>query len=105
MFDGKGMEKVFTHAGNTLTASFIIAAGLFAIKKARQLDLLGVIDASLAGYLVAIVGSGLLLLNLLDGLHQLTKLKQGIVLQIALVLIYLMVTVRVAQLVLSFRAG
>jgi hypothetical protein len=63
MFDGKGMEKIFTHAGNTLTASFVIAAGLFAVKKGGQLHLLGVLDVSMAGYLVAAVGGALFLLN------------------------------------------
>lgn len=105
MFESKGIEKIFSHTSNTLTASFVIAAGLFAIRKGQQLDLLGVVDTSIAGYVVTCVGGVLLLLNLIDGLHQLTQLKQWIILQVALVFVYLMLSVRVAQLVLSFRAG
>ena len=105
MFDEGGIEEIFRHVRNIITSSLIMAAGLYAVKYPRSLDIWGVLDVSHAGYGVAFLGIVLFLLNLLDGMHQLAKFKWHFMLQALLVVIYLMITIRVEQIVLSFRTS
>lgn len=105
MFDQGGLEEIFRHVRNIVTSSFILAAGLYAVKYPRSINIRGVIDISMAGYGVACLGGLLFLFSLLDGMHQLSKFRWHFVFQILLVVIYLMITIRVEQIVLSFRAS
>jgi hypothetical protein len=105
MFDEGGLEAVFQHVRNIITTSVVAAAGVYTIRNGELLRVWGTWDDTAAGYSVAVVGVVLFTLNLLDGLHRLAKLRWHFTLQIVLVLIYLMVTVRIAHLVLSFRAA
>lgn len=105
MFDQGGLEEIFRHVRNIITSSLVMAAGLYAVKYPRSFDLWGVFDISLAGYGVAFIGIGLFLLNLLDGMHQLAKFRWHIVFQVFLAIVYLMITIRVEQIVVSFRTS
>ena len=105
MFDEGGLEEVFRHVRNIITSSLIMAAGLYAVKYQRSLEIWGVFNLSSAGYGVAFLGIVLFALNLLEGIHQLAKFRWHFMLQIALVVIYLMITIRVEQIVLNFRAS
>lgn len=105
IFDDGGLDKIFRHVSNTIASSLIMAAGLYTVKYQGSLDLWGVLDTSIAGYSVAFLGMILFVLNLLDGIHQLAKFRWHFMLQIALVVVYLMVTIRVEQIVLNFRTS
>lgn len=105
MFEGGGLEAIYHHVRNIVTASIVMAAGLYAIRRGQLLHLVGVYESVIAGSVVAAVGAVLFVLNLLDGLHRLAKLKRHFIWQIVLVLLYVMITVRIAQLILTFRAG
>jgi hypothetical protein len=50
-----------------------------------------------------IVSAALLLLNISDALHRLSKLRHPVVLQVILFLLYLVLAVRVVEIVWSFR--
>jgi hypothetical protein len=105
MFDDGGLEAVFQHVRNIITTSLVVAAGIYTVENGKVLHVWGTWDDTAAGYVVTVFGGVLFALNLLDGLHRLAKLRWHYVFQIVLILVYLMVTVRVAQLVLSFRSG
>jgi hypothetical protein len=105
MFDQGGLEEIFRHVRNIVTSSFIMAAGVYAVKYQRSLDIWGVFNISSAGYGVAALGIVLFLLNLLDGMHQLAKFRWHVAFQVLLVIIYLMITIRVEQIVVSFRTS
>jgi hypothetical protein len=104
MFDGGGLEEMFRHVRNIITASLIMAAGIYATEHVNSMRIWGVLNLVSAGYFVTAIGAVLFALNLLDGLHKLAKFKQHYLLQAMLVIIYLFITVRVAQLVLGFRS-
>lgn len=105
MFDDGGLEEVFRHVRNIITSSLIMAAGLYTVKYQRSLEMWGVLDISVAGYGVACLGIALFVLNLLEGIHQLAKFRWHFMFQIALLIIYLMITIRVEQIVLNFRTS
>ncbi|MDB5554032.1 MAG: hypothetical protein JWL86_4016 [Rhizobium sp.] len=105
MFDDGGLEEVFRHVRNIITSSLIMAAGLYTVKYERSLEIWGVLNISVAGYGVAFLGIVLFVLNLLEGIHQLAKFRWHFMFQIALVVIYLMITIRVEQIVLNFRTS
>lgn len=105
MFDDGGLEEIFRHVRNIITSSLIMAAGLYTVKYQRSLDIWGVLNPSSAGYGVAFLGIVLFALNLLEGIHQLAKFRWHFMFQIALVVIYLMITIRVEQIVLNFRTS
>jgi ABC-type Co2+ transport system permease subunit len=104
MFDDGGIEEMFRHVRNIITASVITAAGIYATEHENSMRIWGVLDVLSAGYFVTVVGTVLFVLNLIDGLRRLAKFKQHFILQALLVILYLLITVRVAQLVLSFRS-
>jgi hypothetical protein len=105
MFEDGGLEEVFRHVRNIITSSLIMAAGLYAVKFPSAINIWGIFDIASAGYGVASLGIVLFVLNLLDGIHQLAKFRWHFMFQIALVVIYLMITIRVEQIVLNFRTS
>jgi len=103
LFDEGLLRLVFEHARNVAVSSLITAAGLEVARVSPQDSQF--IHPGLAGYSVAALGVALLLLNLLDGLWKLSRLRWHLVLQCALCLTYVLVSWRVAQLVLAFKLG
>lgn len=103
LFDGGVLRLIFEHARNVAISSLITAAGLEVIRSGDTY--FRFVHPTLAGYFVAAIGASLLLLNLLDGLWKLSRLKSSLLLQCALCLAYAFVSWRVAQLVLSFKIG
>lgn len=103
LFDHGVLRLVFENARNMAVSSLITAAGLEVVRTGRgDLDL---IVPNVAGYVVTAIGACLLLLNLLDGVWQLSRLKSHLLLQLLLCCAYAFVFWRVAQLVLEFKAG
>jgi hypothetical protein len=103
LFNEGATEAIFKHASNLLVSTLILAAGLHATRSGKSIP--SVINVGAVGYIVAAIGGALLILNLADGLRKLSKLRQHVLLQLLLVLVYAFVSVRVAQLVLAFRTG
>ncbi|RDL49183.1 hypothetical protein BLJAPNOD_00280 [Ensifer sp. M14] len=103
LFDNGGLEEIFRHVRNLVVATVVIAAGMHAIENGRSLEIMGLPNSSVAGYIVSAIGIVLFLLNLADGLHRLSKVRRHLALQILLLAIYVFITLRVTQLVLALR--
>lgn len=103
LFDNGGLEEIFRHVRNLVVATLVIAAGMHAIENSRSLDINGLPNTAVAGYIVSTIGIVLFLLNLMDGLHRLSKVRRHLALQVLLLAIYVFITLRVTQLVLALR--
>ncbi|HEY6250380.1 MAG TPA: hypothetical protein VI685_10500 [Candidatus Angelobacter sp.] len=105
LFDEGGLNELFNHLKNLLTAALIIAAGSYGIKEAATVELFGVFDIELAGYLVVAIGALLVALNALNGLHQLNKQQWHIGFRIVAIILYFVGAMRVIQLLVVLRNG
>jgi hypothetical protein len=103
LFDEDGLKKLFDHLRNFLIATLIIAAGSYGIKEAATVELFGVLDVELTGYLVVVIGVLLAAINALRGLHQLNKQQWHIGFRIAAIVLYFIGTMRILQLVILLR--
>ena len=103
LFDRGGSEAIFAHARNLVIATLIVAAGTKATSPEAAPHLWGVFNVKAAGYTVAIFGTLLLGLNLVAGLRKLARANWHFVFQALLIVAYLLITIRVAQLVIAFR--
>jgi hypothetical protein len=104
-FFENGLRAIFTHISQMFSASLVVAAGTYATKRVDALQLRGVINLEVAGYILVAVGIILLILNFLQGLYQVTKLRHSWVFQGLLVMLYIFVSLRAAQLAVAFRNG
>jgi hypothetical protein len=105
LLDEGGIEEIFSHLRNLLIATVIIAAGSYAIRQPPDVELFGVLNLEIAGFGVEAIGILLVGLNLLDGLYKLTRLGSPLALRIALVGLYLFISMRVIQFIVLLRAG
>ena len=106
LFDNEGLNTLFSHARNVLTATLIIAAGVFATHQpVESAPLPGMLAVHFAGYGVAGFGIILLLLNLCDGLHRLARQKHRLALRLLAIFIYLGFSIRLTQVIVYFRAA
>lgn len=102
LFDDGVLRLVFEHARNVAIASVITAAGLQFVRQGATAIFT---PPGFAGYVVSAIGISLLLLNFIDGLWRLAKLRSHLVWQIALAAAYVFLAWRLAQLVLLFKTG
>ena len=105
LFDKDGFDAVFAHARNVLTGAAVVAAGLYAVRHVGDIALPGPWNVHVAGYVVAGVGALLLLLNLVDGLRKLAQRRHPLLLRIATVFLYVVISMRLTQVILYFRAS
>jgi hypothetical protein len=104
LFDERGLDTVFAHARNVVTATVIVAAGTCATHYRGNGALPGAWSIHFAGYVVAAVGVLLLLLNLLSGLRSLARRRHPRLLRALTILLYVGLTVRLAQVLVFVRA-
>jgi hypothetical protein len=102
-FERGGLRAVFDHARNAVVATIIVAAGLETARRMDLTDLQGVFNPLLAGYLVAAVGCALIVLNFIDGLRRLARLRWHVGLQLALGVTYLLLSLRIVHLIIYIR--
>jgi hypothetical protein len=105
LFDQGGLKELFDHLRNLLMATLVIAAGSYAIREAAVIQLFGVLEVELAGYLVIAIGLPLVGLNALNGLLQLNRQRWHIGFRIAAIVLYLVGTVHLLPLVVVLRDG
>jgi hypothetical protein len=103
LFERGGVNDIFAHGRNLVTATLIVAAGMHVTSPDAVSRAWGILNLQVAGYTVAAFGLLLLVLNLIDGLHKLAKARRHVLLQALLMIAYLLISVRVAQLVIAFR--
>ena len=92
VFDKEGLEAIFMHARNVLTGAAVVAAGLYAVNHVGNERLGGLLGIHLAGHVVAFVGAGLLALNLVDGLRKLARRRHHLLLRVATILVYIVIS-------------
>ena len=105
VFDKEGLDAVFMHARNVLTGAAVVAAGLYAVKHIGNEHIGGFLGVHMAGYVVAFVGAGLLVLNLVDGLRKLARRRHHLLLRLATILVYVILSMRLTQVIIYFRAA
>jgi hypothetical protein len=101
LFEAGVSRLIFEHARNLVVAMFVLAAGLEAIEHDPRA--IGPLYFRSTGYVVASVGAALVLLNLSDGMHRLSKATLPRLWHSLLVVTYVVVFWRVAHLILLFR--
>ncbi|MGY4815058.1 hypothetical protein ACVNP3_03835 [Pseudomonas chlororaphis subsp. piscium] len=103
LLDGDLNLRVFDNFKNLLVCALLFAAGTDALHSEHHV-FMGLFGSSLTGWGLIAVSALLMLLNVSDGLRRLAKLPYHRVLQVALFLLYLILAVRVVEIVWSFRA-
>ncbi|MDF3196030.1 MAG: hypothetical protein Q7J43_15625 [Pseudomonas sp.] len=103
LLDADLSAKIFDNIKNLLVCALLFAAGTDALHGNHQI-FMGLWGSTLAGWGLIIVSALLLLLNISDALRRLAKLRHHVVLQLILFLLYLILAVRVVEIVWSFRS-
>lgn len=104
LLDADLSAKIFDNIKNLLVCALLFAAGTDALRDDHQL-FMGLWGSTLAGWGLITVSAILLLLNISDALHRLAKMRHHVVLQTFMCLLYLILAVRVVEIVWSFRAA
>jgi len=105
LFERDGLSVVFQHARNVLSGTVILAAGMYAAHHLNASQVPFTWTVHFAGYVVALIGVVLLLLNLCDGLRRLAKRKHHLVLRLATIVVYVSLSVRLTQVIVYFRTA
>ncbi|MEI5996439.1 hypothetical protein H3V53_04220 [Paraburkholderia bengalensis] len=103
LFDRGGLKVAFEHVRNLVIATILVAAGFETVKRFDTIDMPGLSNPLIAGYVVAGTGCLLVALNFLDGLRKLARLRWHYALQAALSIGYLFFSFRIVQLIIYFR--
>ena len=82
----------------------IIAAGFFALESQREL-LPGPFADEFAGVITVVVGFLLVLLNLYVAFYRLSKSRFNIISNVLLISIYIIITVRIFEVIWHFRSA
>jgi len=96
--------QVFDNIKNLLVCALLFAAGTQALPSDDPF-FFGVFAANVAGWGLIVFSAVLMFLSISDGLRRLAKLRYHVIFQIILCLIYLVVALRVVEIVWRFRAG
>lgn len=95
--------KVFDNVKNLIVCALLFAAGTSALH-VEQPVFLGLWGTKVTGAGLLLISALLMFLNVSDGLHRVARLRYHVVLRILLWAVYLIVAIRLVQLVWSFRA-
>src|SRR5579862_976971 len=98
------VAEIFAHCRNLAIAAVFMTAGAFVAQNpATKAPLVGFLNASVAGYVALGVGFALLLLNLADGFHKLSKFRAGVILDFCLLVLYSLLSIRLVQILAAFH--
>ena len=98
-FEEGGLQALFSHVQYLVFGALVLAAGSHAAVEGDSARAWGIFNMGVTGWAVMGIGAFLIVLNLMDGLRRLGRLKRGLALQILLVLAYLVISLRVVHLV------
>ncbi len=99
----ESLHAVFGHVERIIVATLVISAGAHVSSDEPAIVLFGYLRHGLVGRGVELFGGALLVLNFFDGLYRLNKLQLSAAYQVLLALGYLVLSVRLIQLILAFR--
>lgn len=96
--------KVFDNVKNLLVCALLFAAGTSALRGEHPV-LLGLLGTQVAGWSLIAVSAVLLFLNISDGLHRVARQRYHVVILAVLWVFYLVVAVRIVEIVWNFRSA
>ena len=96
-------KEVFSHVEKMIVGTLIVSAGAHVSSNEPLIVLFGYLRHGLVGRGVELFGIILLVLNFLDGLYKLARLDWHLAYQIAMALCYIVLSIRLIQLILAFR--
>jgi hypothetical protein len=96
-------EEIFSYVEKMIIATLIISAGAHVSSNEPAIVLFGYLRHGLIGRGVELFGIVLLALNFLDGFYKLSKLDWHVWYQSAMSLCYIVLSVRLVQLIMAFR--
>jgi len=99
-----GIGAIFAHLRNLVMATVIIAAGAYAIRHPRDVELFGLLNLEITGLGVTAVGFMLVGLNLCDGLHRMTTFGISLSFRLVMIILYALFTLRLIQFIVLLRA-
>ena len=101
-FEKGRVKTIFDHLRNLFYCSLIIAAGSYVHANppewAQRISV-----SEVFGYPIIAVGVLLMLLNLADGIYKLSKLEHPVLLSMLTTLFYLVLAVRLVEIMIIFR--
>ncbi len=100
----RGLSKaVFDHLRNLLMCALLFTVGAYAHRHPSE-TIFGVVSLEdVAGILIFIIAGSLTLLNLIDGVHKLPKMRLRGLLQFVLIVVYVLVSIRIIELTWQYR--
>ena len=96
-------KEMFGHVEKMIIGTLIISAGAHVSSNEPAIVLFGYLRHGLVGRGVELFGVVLLVLNFIDGLYKLARLNWHAAYQIVMSLCYVVLSVRLIQLILAFR--
>jgi hypothetical protein len=96
------MKQVFDHVRNYMIGAFILAIGTTEFSQADSL-FFGLIPGKFSGLGVIGLAVILICINLYDGIRRISRSKYHVSFTVALVLLYLLLSVRVVEMAWDFR--
>src|SRR6266566_6876379 len=96
-------KEIFSHVEKLIIGTLIVSAGAHVSSSEPAIVLFGYLRHGLIGRGVMLFGVVLLVLNFLDGFYKLAKLDWHAAYQIVMSICYVVLSVRLIQLILAFR--
>jgi hypothetical protein len=96
-------REIFSYVERMIIGTLIVSAGAHVSSNEPLIVLFGYLRHGLVGRGIEVFGIVLLVLNFLDGLYKLSRLDWHVAYQIAMSLCYIVLSVRLIQLILAFR--
>jgi len=96
-------KEIFGHVEKMIVGTLIVSAGAHVSSTEPAIVLFGYLRHGLVGRGVELFGVVLLVLNFLDGFCKLAKLNWHAAYQIVMSICYIVLSVRLIQLILAFR--
>jgi hypothetical protein len=96
-------KEIFGYVERMIIATLIFSAGAHVSSNEPAIILFGYLRHGLVGRGIELFGVGLLVLNFLDGLYKLARLNWHAAYQIAMTICYIVLSVRLIQLIMAFR--
>ncbi len=100
---GPATKEIFSHIEKMIIGTLIVSAGAHVAADEPLIALFGYLRHELIGRGVILIGVVLLLLNFIDGLTKLAKLDWHVALQAVMSFCYVVLSIRLIQLILAFR--
>lgn len=98
------VAEIFAHCRNLFVASIFVVAGAYAVQSPHPSGgLLRLFATKTPAFVVLSFGLGLLVLNLVDGLYKLSKVRAAVVFEVCLLILYLFLALWLAQILTAFH--